>query len=146
MIYLMDVLNQQGEDLRSSLMQTHTDMKTVVIMYDGHLPQGVLSPYAHYIYGDAKLEKHPLFFNRLPVPDLWEIRSTNASGEIYDNQKLRGRLYYTTPKNKRMIRVVDWLDEKGVVRFCDHYDQYGHRYSRSHMDDQGKQVYRSYMI
>ncbi len=144
MIYLMDVYNQPSEDLRRSLATTYEDVTSVSVLYDGFLPEGVQSPYAHYLYGDKELMERPLYFNRLDVPEFWEIRSNGSQGEIYDGRTLRGRIFYHEPKHKRCIRVVDWLDEANKVRFSDHYDKFGHKYSRTHFDHEGKVIYRSY--
>ncbi len=144
MIYLMDTFTQMSEDLRISLNQTVEDIQSVSILYDGYLPEGVTSPYAYYIYGDAQLEEHPLYFNQVKVPAFWEIRSNNSAGEIFEYQFLRGRIFYQEPSNLRHVRAVDIYDRNQNIVYTDHYDKFGHRYSRTYFDGDKKRIYRSY--
>lgn len=56
----------------------------------------------------------------------------------------RGRIFYAEPKNKRLVRVVDWLDEKGVVRSSDHYNRYGALYARTIFNAKGQKVNKTW--
>ncbi len=39
----------------------------------------------------------PLYFNLVPKPHLWEIRSSNVNGEILDMGKKRANIFYRQP-------------------------------------------------
>ena len=56
----------------------------------------------------------------------------------------RGRIFYAEPKHKRLVRVVDWYDERGIVRFSDHYNRYGAIFARTIFSEKGKRVNKSY--
>ncbi|MDE6891304.1 MAG: accessory Sec system glycosylation chaperone GtfB, partial [Lachnospiraceae bacterium] len=78
------------------------------------------------------------------VPDYWEISGNNNSGKVQDLSRERGRIFYAEPKHKRLVRVVDWYDERGIVRFSDHYNRYGAIYARTIFSEKGKRVNKSY--
>lgn len=140
----MDIVNEEGEDLLYSLRQSGYDVKAVSVIYDGYLPEGVTSPYEYFTRTKKEKTPQPLFFNELPVPDFWETKGTNEKGEVIDFGEQRARIYYAEPKNKRYIKIVDWLDQKGTVRWSDHYDQYGHRFAQTVLDSTQKQMMKCY--
>ena len=43
-----------------------------------------------------------------------------------------------------MVKVVDWLDERGVVRASDHYNRFGALYARTVFNEKGQRVNKSY--
>lgn len=84
------------------------------------------------------------FFNQIELPDYWEISADASSGTVHDLQNLRGRIFYSDPSGKRLVSDVDWLNEKGVVRFTDHYDSRGMLYSRTVFNRKGERFCRSW--
>jgi accessory Sec system glycosyltransferase GtfB len=46
--------------------------------------------------------------------------------------------------HKRLVKIVDWLDERGVVRSSDHYNRYGALYARTIFNKKGLKVNRAY--
>lgn len=144
MIFLMDIVNEEGEDLLYSFRQAGYPVKAVSILYDGYLPAGVTSPYEYFTRTKKDKTPNPLFFNELPVPDFWEIKGTNEKGQVIDFGEQRARIYYAEPKHKRYIKIVDWMDQKGTVRWSDHYDQYGHRFAQTVLDNTQKQMMKCY--
>jgi accessory Sec system glycosyltransferase GtfB len=42
------------------------------------------------------------------------------------------------------VKVVDWLDEKGIVRSSDHYNRFGALYARTIFNAKGQKVNKSY--
>ena len=146
-ILLLDRYNQDGQNLYMSLKAAGFTCPTVVIEDDGFLPDDVMSVYSYFL-GDFKAvlgdAARPKYFNEIRVPDYWEISGTNASGKVQDLDKERGRIFYAEPKHKRIVRVVDWYDERGFVRSSDHYNRYGAIYGRTVFNAKGQKVNKSY--
>ena len=75
--------------------------------------------------GEKGVPGKPRYFNQIPVPDYWEISGNNSLGKVHDLSRERARIFYAEPKHRRLVKVVDWYDERGVVRASDHYNRYG---------------------
>ena len=127
-LLLMDTYNEGSRSLHVSLKEAGYDCPAVVIEDDGFLPDGVMSVYGFFL-GDFKAvlgeKARPKYFNEIRVPDYWEISGTNNNGKVQDLYKERGRIFYAEPKHKRLVKIVDWYDERGIVRSSDHYTRYG---------------------
>lgn len=144
MIFLTEQLNDESTRLAVSLDAAGYAFLPVVINYDGFLPEGAVSPYGYFVSGGKERQGKPLYFDRLERPALWEIESSNSGGELYEYEQLRARLFYVEPKEKRFIRIVDWLGKDGKVRFSEHYDKYGCRFARTVLNREQKPVHKSY--
>ncbi|MCR4651542.1 MAG: accessory Sec system glycosylation chaperone GtfB [Lachnospiraceae bacterium] len=146
-IFLFDTFNEDSEKLYSSFLLSGKRYPALVFEENGFLPDGVTSFFGYYM-GDYREAKdylgRPRYFNQVEVPDLWEIRSTNSGGNIYDLYQERGRIFYREPRNRRQVSIIDWLDDKGVVRASDHYNKYGSIYARTVFNKKGRKVNRSY--
>ena len=147
MILLFDTYGEESKKLHDSFRLSGFNPLTVVIEDDGFLPDDVQSVTGFFL-GDYTKADHvsgrPLYFNEVVVPDYWEISGNNQSGKIHNMEMERGRIFYAKPEHKRHVKVVDWLDEKGVVRFCDHYNRYGALYARTAMNAKGEKVTKTY--
>lgn len=147
MILLFDYYNTYSKELFYSFQAAGYECPAVVIEDDGFLPEGIQSVCGFFAGDFSKSENcpgRPLYFNEIVVPDYWEISSNNQSGKVCDLFRERGRIFYTEPKNKRLVKVVDWLDEKGVVRSSDHYNRYGAIYARTIFNAKGEKVNKSW--
>ena len=146
-ILLLDNYNEESEMLHKSFQLAGFAGPVIVIEDDGFLPEGVISVY-QFFCGDFKNSKEvpgkPRYFNQINVPDFWEISGNNSSGKIHDMEHERGHIFYAEPKHKRLVRVVDWLDEKGTVRSSDHYNRYGALYARTFFNKEGKRFCKAY--
>ena len=146
-VLLFDNYSIESRNLHTSFKLAGEEYPTVVIEDDGFLPQDVISVYGFFL-GDFKGAKgipgKPRYFNQITVPDYWEISGTNHSGKIHDLYKERGRIFYAEPAHRRLVKVVDWCDEKGVVRSSDHYNRYGALYARTIFNAKGHKVNKSY--
>ncbi len=145
-ILLFDYFNRGSRDLVDSFTNAKIDFQAVVINDDGFLPEGVINVFEYFL-GDFKASKcpgKPLFFNQISVPDYWEISGTNSSGSVHDKDNERARIFYAEPKNKRLVKVVDWIDEKGVVRLSEHYNKYGARYATTSFNKKSQKVCKSF--
>jgi accessory Sec system glycosyltransferase GtfB len=170
-ILLFDFYGQESQNLRTSFALAGVNIPAVVIEDDGFLPEDVMSVYGFFL-GDFKsassvpgnfgagnlttvpgnlragnqtaVPGRPRYFNQITVPDYWEITASNAGGKIMDHDHERGRIFYTEPTHKRLVKVVDWLDERGVVRSSDYYNRYGALYARTIFNAKGQKVNKSY--
>ena len=106
-----------------------------------------MSVYGFFL-GNFKGEKgvpgKPRYFNQITVADYWEISGNNSSGKVHDLYRERGRIFYAEPKHKRLVKVVDWYDERGMVRSSDHYNRYGALFARTAFNAKGQRVNKSY--
>lgn len=146
-LLLMDNYDQGSQSLHTSLKLAGYDGPAVVIEDDGFLPDGVISVYGFFL-GDFKavLGKNagPKYFNQITVPEYWEISGTNNNGKVQDLYKERGRIFYAEPKHKRLVKIVDWYDERGTVRSSDHYNRYGALFGRTIFNAKGQKVNRTW--
>lgn len=146
-ILLFDTYSKDSEKLHKSFQLAGKEYPVVVIEDDGFLPEGVISVYEYFL-GAFSISKNvpgkPRYFNQITVPEYWEISGTNSSGKIHDLNKERGRIFYAEPKHKRLVKVVDWYDDRGIVRSSDHYNKYGALYARTIFNAKGQRVNKSY--
>lgn len=146
-VLLFDVYNQDSINLHTSFKLAGKDYIAAVIDDDGFLPEGVLSIYGYFLGEFEKSERvtgKPRYFNQIQVPDFWEISASNTGGKVHDLNKERARIFYAEPKHKRLIKVVDWYDDNGVVRSSDHYNRQGALYARTTFNKKGQRVNKSY--
>lgn len=146
-ILLFDTYTKESEKLHTSFLMSGCDYPVVCIEDDGFLPENVISVYGYFLGTFEKSDKipgRPRYFNEIQVPDYWEISGNNTSGKIHDKSHERGRIFYAQPGHKRLVKVVDWLDERGVVRASDHYNRFGALYARTVFNEKGQRVNKSY--
>jgi accessory Sec system glycosyltransferase GtfB len=143
MIYLFEKFDVPTKDLYHSLRKAHFDVTPIALDDDGFLNEEILSPYNYYTRDTTK-RRLPRYFNRLEVPEFFEIRATASMAEIFDGANLRGRVFYAEPKNKRYVKIVDHLTPQGMAVASDHYDIYGHRFAQTTFNKDGKRVTKTY--
>lgn len=146
-VLLFDTYSKDSENLHTSFQLAGKEYPAVVIEDDGFLPDGVISVYEYFLgefKNSKKVSGKPRYFNQITVPEYWEISGTNSNGKIHDLNKERGRIFYAEPKHKRLVKVVDWYDDRGVVRASDHYNKYGALYARTIFNAKGQRVNKSY--
>ncbi len=146
-VLLLDNYGEDSEMLHQSFRRAGFEGPVIVIEDDGFFPEDVLSVY-QYFGGDFrtsdKVPGKPRYFNQINVPDYWEISGNNSSGKVHDLHHERGHIFYAEPKHKRLVRVVDWMDEKGMVRSSDHYNRYGALYARTFFNKDAKRFCKAY--
>lgn len=146
-ILLLDNYGEESRKLHDSFKLAGKTYPVFVMEEDGFLPEDVCSV-AGYFLGDFKETERvpgkPLYFNQIKVPEYWEISGTNSYGSVHDLNKERARIFYAEPKHKRLVKVVDWYDDRGVVRSSDHYNRYGALYARTVFNAKGQRVNKSY--
>lgn len=144
MINLFDTYTQDSWDLHYSLLVSGYNNPTIVINDDGFLPNDVTSPYLFFTGFDPRAEETPLYFNQVSVPEFWEIRGNNSQGEIYNYAEKKGHIHYTTPSHKRLVKAVDWYDDRGKTRLTDRYNKQGYRFAQTVYNLDGQAVLTSY--
>ena len=146
-ILLMDNYGADSKKLHESFLLAGKNYPVFVIEEDGFLPENVTSVFSYFL-GDfnnsSSVPGKPLYFNQVKVPEYWEISGTNNVGSIHDLNKERAKIFYSEPKHKRLVKVVDWYDDRGVVRSSDHYNRYGALYARTIFNAKGQRVNKSY--
>lgn len=146
-VLLLDNYAEESEMLHQSFWRAGFTGPVIVIEDDGFFPEDVISLY-QYFCGDfrnsIKVPGKARYFNQINVPDYWEVSGNNSGGKVYELHRERGRIFYAEPKHKRLVRVVDWLDEKGTVRSSDHYNSYGALYARTFFNKEGKRFCKAY--
>jgi accessory Sec system glycosyltransferase GtfB len=144
---LFDDFGVDSQDLYASFRSAGYDGPAAVINDDGFLPDDVMSVYGFFL-GDFKkalgADARPKYFNQITVPEYWEISGTNTNGKVQDLSHERGKIFYAQPLHRRLVKVVDWYDERGVVRSSDHYNRYGAVYARTVFNARGQRVNKSY--
>lgn len=144
---LLDSFSTDGKSLYESFRLAGNNCPVAVIDDDGFLPDDVISVYGYFLGDFSKSDKcpgRPRYFNQIDVPDYWEISSTNSKGSIHNLNKEVGRIFYTEPTNKRHVKIVDWLNDEGVVRISEHYNKYGALYAKTTFNKKGQKVNKSY--
>lgn len=146
-VLLFDTYSVESQNLYQSFQNIGVKVNAVVIEDDGFLPDGIVSIFGYFLGDFSKSAKSfgkPRYFNNLEIPEFWEIESSNISGKIMDYNKERARIFYAEPTNKRWIKLVDWLDENGVVRLCEHYNKYGALFCKTTFNRNGQKVSRNF--
>ncbi|MCR5581065.1 MAG: accessory Sec system glycosylation chaperone GtfB [Pseudobutyrivibrio sp.] len=146
-VLLFDYFNIGSQDLLASFQNANYKVQAIVINDEGFLPEDVENVFEYFLGDMTKAKdcpKKPLYFNQIKTPEYWQISGNNTSGSIHDKSKERGRIFYAEPKNKRLVKVVDWLDEDGNVRASDHYNKYGMLYARTIFNRKSQKVSKSY--
>lgn len=146
-VLLLDNYGEDSKKLHTSFVMTGKKYPVFVIEEDGFLPKGVTSIFSYFLGAFSKTENvpgKPRYFNQITVPEYWEISANNSSGKVHELNKERARIFYSEPKHKRLVKVVDWLDDRGVVRSSDHYNRHGALYARTVFNAKGERVNKSY--
>lgn len=144
MINLFEMYNEESRLLHESLKLAGYDNKTIAVDTDGFFPEDINSPYFNFL-GNENLKDIPKYFNGITVPRFWEISANNSMGEVYEFNEKRANIFYTEPAHKRLVRTVEWLDDKeNVVRIIDYYNKYGRRYAQTVFNLKQEPIVTSY--
>lgn len=146
-VLLLDDYGECSHMLYQSFRSAGFTGPVIVIEDEGFFPEDVISVYQYFCGDFQKSDRVPgkaRYFNQIECPDYWEISGSNSNGKVHDLYHERGRIFYAEPKHKRLVRLVDWTDEKGTARFSDHYNRYGALYARTFFNKDGKRFCRAY--
>lgn len=146
-IFLFDRYSKESQNLHTSFKMAGCHCPAFVIDEEAFLPEDVMSVYEYFL-GDFKNNEKthgkPRYFNEIEVPEYWEISGNNSGGKINDLNRERGKIFYAEPLNLRLVKVVDWYDERSVVRSSDHYNRYGVLYARTIFNEKGQKYNKTY--
>ena len=146
-VLLFDSYSDDSKKLHTSFKLAGKNYLTVVLEDDGFLPDDVISVFSFFLGKHEKGDKipgKPRFFNQITVPEYWEISGNNSMGKVHNLNKERARIFYAEPKHKRLVKVIDWYDDRGVVRSSDHYNKQGALFARTVFNHKGQRVNKSY--
>lgn len=143
---LFDTFSAESRNLYESFRNAGIDFTAAVIDDDGFLTESVLSVYGFFLGYESRGEKpyKPRYFNQIDIPEYWRIEGSNTNAKIMNHNKEVAHIFYTEPKHHRNVKVVDWLDDKGVVRLCEHYNKYGDIYCRTIFNKKGQKAARKF--
>lgn len=142
MLNLFENLNRNAVDLFVSLHTAGYGHPTVILNDDGWLPKEVTSPFSYYLGTQAKGK--PRYFSKIDVPEYYEIRGTNESGGVYDEEVKRADVVFAAPSFRRFVKEVKWLGNNGAVRTIDHYNQYGRIFAQTTCDAAGNPMVKTF--
>lgn len=141
MINLFDTYDKDTADFLRSQNVAGFNIPTVVINDNGFLPEDVDSPVKYYC--GVNSQKTPLYFDKIPVPKFWRITATNSSAEIFDVDRKRAEIQYTSDDNSRLGKEVRWLNNNGGIQWVDHYNINGKKFAKTFYDN-GQAVLMKY--
>ena len=144
---LFDTFSDESRNLYESFRNSGIDFTAAVIEDDGFLPEQIVSVYGFFL-GYENLDKEktckPRYFNEIDIPEYWRIEGNNSNAKVMNHNKEAAHIFYTEPKHHRIVNVVDWLDDSGTVRLCEHYNQYGRIYCRTIFNKKGQKALRKF--
>ncbi len=147
MINLFDNYNSQTKDLIYTLKTAGIDNQTLMAHDNGSLPVEITSPIKYFLNNNQTIENNSgkgLYYNRLVIPRFHEIIGTGESARVEHNGRTKAKIFYHEPKFKRLIKHVDWLDDKGNVMMTDSYNLQGQFYSRLIFNESTEKLMTSY--
>ncbi|GGG98755.1 accessory Sec system glycosylation chaperone GtfB [Staphylococcus pragensis] len=143
MINLFEKLDKKTIKLLNTLRNVGMNHQTILLEDNGFLPENTQSPYSFFSKCEL-LNVNPLFFNEVPVPDLWEIEGNNSIARIRDKGRVRGKIKFKKNWGTRIVEHVEWLNEKGQTQYIDYYNKYGYKFAQLLLDDNGKYIVKKY--
>ena len=115
----------------------------IVLEENDFLPEVVVSVYdlmaGNYKDGQIENSGKPRYFNEIAVPDTWSISAEEEKwGRISYQRVEKGRIYYAEPAKDLLVKMVEWYDRKGTIRFCDHYNRFVDICARTELHQRGR--------
>lgn len=149
MLNLFETFDQASLDFLNSQKIAKITIPTVALNDDGFLPQDVDSPIQYYC--DLPDSGQPMYFDQLPLPRYWKMTANSAGAQVYDVDKKRADVVFSSNDNSRFVKEVHWLNNDGKINWVDHYDQHGQHFAKTYYHNnqpvlrryynrQGKQV------
>lgn len=131
MLNLFENFDQASLDFLNSEKFAKMKVPTVVLNDDGFLPADVDSPIQYYC-GLGGNDAQPLYFDQLPIPRYWKINANGNGAQVYDLDKKRADVVFSSTNNTRFVKEVHWLNNDGQINWVDHYDQHGQRFAKTY--------------
>lgn len=145
MVNLFEHFDENAKALFETLdIAGHHD-ETVVLVDDGFLPEGIISPYQFFANYKAPKKRRARYFNEVDVPRFWEIEGNNEEAWVKDMSHRRAMIYYHSEEKRRLVSHVEWLDQHGNLQFVNHYNQHGLHFAQTVYDIEGNMIFRRYV-
>ena len=141
MINLFEKYDGSSRDFLFSQKTAKIKIPSVAMVDDGFLPDDVDSPFKYFC--NLTDNHDPLYFDQLKIPYYWRILSTASEGRIYDLDKRKAQIFYSSTNNTRLVKEVRWSDDIGPVSWVDHYNNHGHLFAKTYYEN-GQAKYRKY--
>ena len=144
---LFDTFSGESRNLLDSFKNAGADFHAAVIEDDGFLPDDLMSVYGFFLGGYRNADSlpgKPMYFNQIQIPDYWRIEGNNSSAKVMDRTRERARIFFTEPTHRRLVKIVDWLDDAGQVRLSEHYNRYGAIFCHTIFNKKGQKALRKF--
>ncbi|WP_242449747.1 accessory Sec system glycosylation chaperone GtfB [Staphylococcus delphini] len=145
MVNLFEIFDGPSKELYNTLKLAGHNDDTIVLIDDGFLPEGFISPYSFFADYQAPAKKRARYFNEVPLPRFWEIEGNNEEAWVKDMSYTRAYIHFRSGEQRRIVSHVDWLDQHGKLQYVDHYNQDGLRFAQTVYDLNGKMIFRRYL-
>lgn len=102
MIVIGKNFTENLKKLQETLSTLDIDAKITVLEDEAFLPDGILSPYEHYIAKQNR-ENHierELFYDALPMPEYWEVRDNGRNVGVYHLRREKAKVYFRERKTQ----------------------------------------------
>ncbi|HEC2146784.1 TPA: accessory Sec system glycosylation chaperone GtfB [Staphylococcus delphini] len=144
MVNLFEHFDNHSQKLFQTLKLAGHKDETIVLIDDGFLPEGMISPYSFFANYKTPDNGRALYFNEVPVPRFWEIEGNNDEAWVKDMSYTRAYIRFHPGEKRRLVSHVEWLDQYGKLQFVNHYNQHGLHFAQTVYDLKGKLIFRRY--
>lgn len=135
-VNIFDYYDENTENLLQSLKTAKLPRKSLFVHYNGRLPKDAMSPFTFFT-GLKETNTQGRFFNRVDVPDFYDIIVGGAnSARIQDAMRTAGLITFRT-EGYRLVDNVSWFskeDGNTVIR-KDWYNIAGDLYASTYFNN-----------
>lgn len=122
------------------------DNKILVLKDKSYRSKQVRSVYEQYVLMLEKAipQEKKLFHAFLDLPELWEVRSDDRRGAVFNMGVKQATIYYQDPEQERIVERVEWIDKAGNPFRTDYYNCFGYVFSSSFFNSEGNLIFRAF--
>lgn len=135
-VNIFDYYDQNTQNLIQSLKTAQLNRQSLFVHYDGELPEGALSPFTFFTKVQ-ETNRRGLFFNRVPVPEFYDIIVGGAnSARIQYDGRTAGLITFRREGYRLVDNVVWYSAEDGdkVIK-KDFYNIAGIHFATTYFQD-----------
>ncbi|HHU6751664.1 TPA: accessory Sec system glycosylation chaperone GtfB [Staphylococcus pseudintermedius] len=145
MVNLFEHFDNSSQELYQTLKLAGHNDDTIVLIDDGFLPEGIISPYSFFADYQVPKKKRARYFNEVSIPRFWEIEGNNQEAWVKDMRRTRAHIHFHSGEKRRIVSHVDWFDQHGKLQFVNHYNQHGLHFAQTVYDLNRKMIFRRYL-